>query len=232
MVLGAFLAGLASFLSPCVLPLIPVYLAYLAGTTCEGLLSGGSKRVVLLHAFLFILGFSLVFIALGASASALGSALWRYRVWVERAGGLAMILLGLWMIGALKAAFLYREARWRFHEKPAGFLGSIVVGAAFAAGWTPCVGPVLATILMLASREGSVLKGMFLLGVYSAGFALPLLACALAVDKALPLLKRLTPALPAIERATGAVIAVLGVLLAGGWFSRASAWVLSWMKFH
>ncbi|MBI5243251.1 MAG: cytochrome c biogenesis protein CcdA [Elusimicrobia bacterium] len=233
MALGAFLAGLASFLSPCVLPLIPVYLAYLAGTTCEGLLSGASKRLVLLHAFCFVLGFSFVFIVvLGVPFSMLGSALLRQHVWLERVGGAVLILLGLWMIGWLKAAFLYREARWHFHEKPAGLLGSVVVGAAFAAGWTPCVGPVLAAILMLASREGSVLKGMFLLSVYSAGFALPLLACALAVDKALPLLKRLTPVLPAVERAMGAVITALGVLLAGGWYSRASSWALSWMKFH
>ncbi|HAH04928.1 MAG TPA: cytochrome C biogenesis protein [Elusimicrobia bacterium] len=229
MVLGAFLAGLASFLSPCVLPLVPVYLAYLAGTDFEGLRTQTPRRLVLLHAGFFILGFSLVFIALGASASALGAALWDYRVWLERAGGVVLVLLGLWMLGLFKAAFLYRDARFRFHDKPAGLAGSVLVGAAFAAGWTPCVGPILASILMMASQEGSVSRGVLLLAVYSAGFALPLLACALALDRAMKLLKRVNPYLPAIERVVGGVIVALGALLAAGKYSQISAWVMAKM---
>jgi len=228
----AFGAGVVSFASPCVLPLIPVYLAYMTGTTYEGLLRQTSRRTTLTHAGFFIFGFSMVFIALGASASALGGALWQYRSWIERCGGAVLVLLGLWMLGVLQAAFLYRDARYHFHDKPAGFLGSVLVGAAFAAGWTPCVGPVLAGILLMASREGSVGRGVLLLAAYSAGFALPLLLCALAVERFSRLLKRVGPYLPALEKATGALLLALGVLLAGGWFSRVSSWTLSWMRFH
>lgn len=221
----AFLAGLASFLSPCVLPLIPVYLAYLAGTTLDDLLSAAPRRrLMLVHAAFFVLGFSLVFIAMGASASALGGLLFRWRSVIERLGGAVMVLLGLWMIGALKAAFLYREARFHFRDKPAGFFGSVLVGASFAAGWTPCVGPVLASILLLASQTGSVGQGALLLSVYSLGFALPLILCALLLERAVGLLKRISPALPWIEKGTGACLIFLGVVLAGGWYSRVFSW--------
>ncbi|MFA6029655.1 MAG: cytochrome c biogenesis CcdA family protein [Elusimicrobiota bacterium] len=224
----AFGAGTLSFFSPCVLPLIPVYLAYLTGTTYEGLLRQGSRRTTLVHSGFFILGFSLVFIALGASASAAGGALMAHRAWIERVGGVVLLLLGLWMLGLLKAAFLYRDARFRFQDKPAGFLGSVLVGAAFAAGWTPCVGPVLAGILIMASREGSVGQGVLLLSAYSAGFAVPLLLCALAVERFSRALKRVGPYLPAVEKATGVLLAALGLLLAAGWFGRFTSWALSY----
>ncbi|MFH1723960.1 MAG: cytochrome c biogenesis protein CcdA [Elusimicrobiota bacterium] len=223
----AFAAGGLSFLSPCVLPLIPIYLAYLSGTTFDELAAGAPRRTTLLHAALFIAGFSLVFIAMGASASAMGGLLFAYRAWIERIGGAVLVLLGLWMAGLLKVGFLYKEARYHFQRKPAGLIGSVLVGAAFAAGWTPCVGPVLAGILLLASRTGSVAQGVLLLGVYSLGFAVPLLLCALAVERSALLLNRIKPALPAIERATGALLACLGVLLAAGWYGRVSGWTLA-----
>lgn len=223
----AFLAGAASFFSPCVLPLIPVYLAFLTGSSIEELKSSASRGRVLAHAGLFILGFSAVFIAMGASASLLGSLLFDYREWVERAGGAVLLVFGLWMLGLLKIGFLSREARFHFHDKPAGLLGSAVVGAAFAAGWTPCVGPALAVPLALAAREGTVLKGVLLLAVYSAGFALPLLLCALLVQRFSALLKRVGPAFPLIERGMGALLAVVGVLLMTGWFTRLSTVLMS-----
>ncbi|HVE13984.1 MAG TPA: cytochrome c biogenesis CcdA family protein, partial [Elusimicrobiota bacterium] len=192
-----------------------------------GLQEAGSRRLVLAHAACFIAGFSLVFIALGASASLLGSLLFRYRSVIERLGGLVLSVLGLWMLGAFQATFLYKDARFHFREKPAGYAGSAVVGAAFAAGWTPCVGPALASILLLASQEGSVTKGVALLAVYSAGFALPLLLCAVAMERATRVLNRIKPALPAIERATGALILLLGLAMAAGWYSRVSAWTLA-----
>ncbi|MEK7656427.1 MAG: cytochrome c biogenesis protein CcdA [Elusimicrobiota bacterium] len=235
----AFLAGLASFLSPCVLPLIPVYLAYLTGTTYDQLVETAPRARTLAHSAFFILGFSLVFILLGASASVAGDALQRHGIWIERAGGAFLILLGLWMSGLFRAgvfdrlgltAVLYKDARWHFQDKPAGFLGSVLVGAAFAAGWTPCVGPVLAGILLLASRSGSVGQGVLLLCAYSAGFALPLLLCALAVDRFAKVLSRIKPWLPVLEKATGAALALVGLALAMGSFSRASTWALSFFS--
>ncbi|MDE2290468.1 MAG: cytochrome c biogenesis protein CcdA, partial [Elusimicrobia bacterium] len=171
----SFAAGLASFLSPCVLPLIPVYLAFLTGTSFKELTTETPRRVVLMNALAFTLGFSLVFIAMGASASALGAALITYRAWVERLGGAALCVFGLWQLGVIRMDFLYREARVHFQEKPAGLAGSVAVGAAFAAGWTPCVGPQLGAALSLASLSGSVGEGVGLLLAYSAGFAVPLL---------------------------------------------------------
>jgi len=224
----AFGAGLVSFLSPCVLPLIPVYLAFLTGTSFSDLETGGNRRLTILHALCFIAGFSAVFILLGASASALGELLFGVRDWVEWIGGAVLILFGFWMLGVLKVGFLYKEARFHYQQKPAGFLGSALVGSAFAAGWTPCVGPVLAGILLLASRSGSVLKGVLLLAAYSAGFAIPLLICALAVERMIPVLNRIKPQLPKIEKATGICLILVGIALAGGWFSRLSTWTLSY----
>ena len=223
----AFAAGLVSFLSPCVLPLIPVYLAFLSGSSIEDLKSRTPRRLVLAHAVLFILGFSLVFIAMGASASLVGRLLFGYREWVERAGGAVLLVFGLWMLGVLKIGFLSREARFYFHDKPAGFLGSALVGAAFAAGWTPCVGPALSVPLALAAREGTVVHGVLLLTAYSAGFALPLLLCALAVERFGSLLKRVGPAFPLIERGTGVVLVLVGLLLLTGEFSRQSTRLMS-----
>ncbi|MEE8425300.1 MAG: cytochrome c biogenesis protein CcdA [Elusimicrobiota bacterium] len=226
----AFVAGLISFLSPCVLPLIPIYLAYLTGTSIGEMQLKSKRRLVLLHAGFFVLGFSLVFIAMGATASALGQVLNSYRGVLERLGGVVLILFGLWMIGVLKSGLLYKEARFHFQEKPAGFAGSVLVGAAFAAGWTPCVGPVLSTILGMAALSGSLAKGILLLTVYSIGFALPLMACALAVEKSTRLLDRIKPWLGTIEKGTGVVLVALGIFMAGGWFSRFATWPLSYFS--
>ena len=223
----AFVAGLASFLSPCVLPLIPVYLAFLTGSSIEELKFHTPRRLVLAHAGFFILGFSSVFIAMGASASLIGRLLFGYREWVERLGGGALLVFGLWMLGALKIGFLSREARFHFHDKQAGLLGSALVGAAFAAGWTPCVGPALSVPLALAAREGTVLQGLLLLSAYSAGFALPLLLCALAVQRFGAFLKHIGPAFPVIEKATGALLMLMGLLLLTGSFARLSTRLMS-----
>ncbi|MFH2203312.1 MAG: cytochrome c biogenesis protein CcdA [Elusimicrobiota bacterium] len=231
----AFVAGLASFVSPCVLPLIPVYLATLSGATFDELTSKTPRRLVLINAGFFILGFSLVFIAMGASASYLGRVLFAYRVWIERLGGIALVLFGLWMVGVLKVGFLHKEGRFHFDRKPAGLLGNVLVGAAFAAGWTPCVGPQLSAILVMAGRSGSVGTGVLLLSIYSLGMALPLFLCALALERAIPLLNRIKPKLPAIERGAGILLILLGAVLAAGWFSRLATWPLSffpsWTRF-
>ena len=232
----AFLAGLASFLSPCVLPMVPVYLASLAGTSFDELTTKTPRRLVLINAAFFILGFSVVFIALGASASYVGRLLFAYRGIIERIGGAVLILFGLWMLGAFKFAFLYKDARIHFDKKPAGYLGSVLIGAAFAAGWTPCVGPQLGAILALAARSGSVSTGVLLLSFYSLGLALPLFLCALALDRAIPMLNRIKPWLNTIEKGAGLLILALGVAMAAGLFSRLATWPLSffpgWTKFY
>lgn len=224
----AFAAGLVSFLSPCVLPLIPVYLAYLTGSSFDELREKTPRRLVLIHAGFFTVGFSAAFIAMGATASALGGLLDANRIWLERLGGIVLALLGLWMLGAFNAAFLYKDVRVRLEKKPIGPAGSILVGAAFAAGWTPCVGPVLSSILILAGRGGSVGWGVLLLGVYSLGFALPLLGCALALERSLKILDRLKPKLPLLEKCVGGVLVALGVVLATGLFERFATWPLSY----
>lgn len=226
----AFLAGLASFLSPCVLPLIPVYLAFLTGLSVEELASGERRVHVMRNASFFVLGFSLVFIVLGASASALGQWLDAGRVWIERLGGAALAFFGLWMLGAVRFDSLHRIRRVHVQDKPVDLLGCALVGAAFAAGWTPCVGPVLSAILVLAGRSGSVAHGTGLLAVYSLGFALPLLATAFAAERALGALKRIKPYLPAFERGTGAVLLLLGLVLLSGWYSRLATWPLSYFS--
>lgn len=223
----AFVAGLASFLSPCVLPLIPVYLAFLSGSSFAELTTKTPRRLVMLNALAFTAGFSTVFILMGASASALGAALVSYRTWVERVGGAVLAVFGLWQLGVLRMDFLYKEARVHFQEKPAGLAGSALVGGAFAAGWTPCVGPQLGLALSLASVSGSVAQGTALLAVYSLGFAVPLLLCAAAIERAVPVLERLKKWLPAFEKASGALLLVLGVLLLSGRFAKLSTGVLA-----
>ncbi|MFC1679166.1 cytochrome c biogenesis CcdA family protein [Elusimicrobiota bacterium] len=223
----AFLAGVLSFLSPCVLPLIPLYLAFLTGTAVNQLAAKTPRRLIVLHALLFIAGFSLIFIALGASASVLGVLLFKFRVWIERLGGLFLAVLGLWMLGVLKVGFLYREARFHFNEKPAGLAGSVMVGAAFGAGWTPCVGPILTGTLLMAAKAESMAKGVLLLSAYSLGFGLPMFLCALGVERASKVLDRIKPALPWIERATGVLLFIVGLALAAGWYRRFGTWSIS-----
>jgi cytochrome c-type biogenesis protein len=157
----AFAAGLLSFLSPCVLPLVPSYIGFLTGMSLPEM--SGRRRVALGHAFLFVLGFSLVFILLGASATALGRALNYYQIWLQRIGGALIILFGLICLGVIRAGFLSQERRLEVEQKPVGYLGSALVGMAFAAGWTPCIGPVLGGILGLAATSHDVSRGMLLL---------------------------------------------------------------------
>jgi cytochrome c-type biogenesis protein len=190
----AFVAGVLSFLSPCVLPLVPSYIGFLTGMTLPEI--GTRRRAALLHALLFVLGFSLVFILLGATATALGRALGYYQVWLQRAGGVLIILFGLLCLGVLSARPLLSEHRMQLEQKPLGYLGSAVVGMAFAAGWTPCIGPVLGGILGLAATSTDVTRGMLLLAVYSAGLALPFLLAAIAVESFLGWFQRFPRVVP------------------------------------
>lgn len=219
----AFAAGVLSFLSPCVLPLIPSYVGFLTGMTSEELQV--RRGTALLHALWFVGGFSLIFIALGASASALGVALLASQQWIARVGGGLVILFGLYLVGLLRPAFLMRERRVQLARKPLGYLGSSVAGVAFGAAWTPCIGPILGGILTLAATRASVAQGTALLGVYALGLAVPFLITAFALDRFLVWFQRFRPFLRWVELVAGVLLIVLGLLLVTDRFTLIAGWL-------
>jgi cytochrome c-type biogenesis protein len=221
--LAAFAAGLLSFLSPCVLPLIPSYVGFLTGMTAEE--AQARRGTALLHALWFVAGFALIFVALGASASALGALLTVSQHWIARGGGVLVILFGLYLLGILRPAFLMRERRVHLARKPAGYLGSSVAGIAFGAAWTPCIGPILGAILTLAATRSSLAQGTALLGVYTLGLALPFLLTALALDRFLVWFQRFRPYLVWVERVSGVLLILLGVLLVTDRFTLLASWL-------
>lgn len=226
----AFGAGMISFLSPCVLPLFPSYLSFITGMSVAdltGQLAPAARRRVLLHAVTFIVGFSLIFVALGASFSALGQFLLDYRDLIRRAGGVLIVLFGLYLAGVFKLGLLGRTAQWQLREKPAGYLGSLVVGITFAVGWTPCVGPILGAILSLASTADTVERGVGLLVAYSAGLGLPFLLSAVALGSFLKLFQRYRRLMPTVERAAGVLLVVVGVLVYTNYYAVLNAWAIS-----
>ncbi|MCU0621926.1 MAG: cytochrome c biogenesis protein CcdA [Gemmatimonadales bacterium] len=223
--LVAFAAGLLSFLSPCVLPLVPSYVGFLTGMSVSE--AASRKRLALLHALCFVAGFSLIFILLGASATALGRALKYYQVWLTRAGGLLIVLFGLYCLGVLRINALQMERRVHLEDKPVGFLGSVLVGMAFGAGWTPCIGPILGAILGLATAEQEVGRGMLLLAAYSAGLAVPFLVAAVAVEQFFDWFQRFRRYLPWVMRVSGVLLVVVGLLLMTGEFTRLAGWLQS-----
>jgi cytochrome c-type biogenesis protein len=225
---AAGLAGLLSFLSPCVLPLVPPYLSYLAGTTLDRLTDRGDSdlnRRAMLAALLFVMGFSTVFVALGATASVLGQAVRQHLDLLGTVAGIAIIVMGLHFLGLFRLAFLYREARVSV-AKPAGLWGAYLMGLAFAFGWTPCIGPILAAILAVAGSEDNVGHGAILLAVYSAGLGLPFLAAAFAMKPFVALLKRMRSSYGYVEKAMGALLVLTGIAFLTGSISSASFWLL------
>lgn len=221
----AFAAGVLSFLSPCVLPLVPSYLGFVTGMSIEEM--ANRRRVAMVHSGLFVLGFSLVFVVVGLSATALGRALNFNSIWLARIGGVLIILFGIYLLGIVKIPFLEREQRLHLENKPLGYLGSVLVGMAFAAGWTPCIGPVLGGILTLASTQQDMSRGALLLGVYSAGLAVPFLVTAWAVESFFEWFKSFRKWLPFVQRASGALLVAVGLLLVSGQFTRMAAWLQS-----
>lgn len=216
--LVAFLAGVLSFLSPCVLPLVPSYIGFLTGMTLEEM--EDRRHWAFWHALLFVAGFTLVFLALGAGATALGSTLAYHKQTIARVGGVLIIAFGIYALGFVRFGFVERERRLHLDRKPVGFLGSLLVGMVFAAGWTPCLGPILAGILTLASTEEDLTRGMLLLGAYSLGLAVPFLAAALAVDRFRDWFQRFRRWLPWVQRASGVLLIIVGILLVAGEFTR------------
>jgi cytochrome c-type biogenesis protein len=219
----AFLAGLVSFVSPCVLPLVPAYLSFLTGTSLEELqteLTARARSRVSLHSLAFIAGFTIVFVGLGVTASALGEALRANQVLIARIGGIIVIVLGLQMMGVFQLRFLMMDKRIHTQPKERSYVASLLVGLAFAAGWSPCVGPVLALILAFAAQSQHIAEGAWLLFVYSMGLALPFFITALAIGGVLPALNRIKRFLPAIEFGAGAFMVLVGIVIFSNSFLR------------
>lgn len=227
--LSAFAAGILSFLSPCVLPLVPPYLCFITGASLDELTSDHSAQTTghaFLRALAFVLGFSAVFVALGASASWLGQLVSDHLALLARIAGLVIVVLGLHMLGAFRFLFLMREGRVQVARRPATMLGAFVVGLAFAFGWSPCVGPVLASILLLAGSEDTVLRGAALLAAYGAGIGLPFLAAALATGPFMRWLSRFRRHLGTVEKVMGVALVATGTLVFLGLMPILAGWLL------
>jgi cytochrome c-type biogenesis protein len=225
---GALLAGLLSFISPCVLPIVPPYLAYLAGLSFDELNSDSAakSRRVVLSAIAFVLGFTTVFVMLGATASVLGRTIAQYFDVLSMLAGALIIVMGLHFIGLFRIALLYREARLEVARKPAGFIGAYVMGLAFAFGWTPCVGPVLAAILFVAGGEGTALRGASLLATYSFGIGIPFIVAAFFAPAFVRWANRFKRHTGLVEKAIGALLVLTGILFMTGQMSAIAQWLL------
>ncbi|HJV36508.1 cytochrome c biogenesis CcdA family protein [Geomonas sp.] len=213
-IIGAFVAGVVSFLSPCVLPLIPSYITYITGLSFADLNAEHPTHKVreqtIIHSLIFIAGFTCVFVLLGASASFLGDFLHEHKTAIRRVGGILIIIFGIHVSGVFDIGMLLGERKITLHRKPAGYLGSFIVGVVFAAGWTPCIGPILATILAVAATEG---RGVWLLLTYSIGLGLPFFLAALAMHQFLVFFRRFKRHIRIFEICTGLVMILVGVLI-------------------
>jgi cytochrome c-type biogenesis protein len=226
---AALAAGTLSFLSPCVLPLVPPYLVYLAGTSLERLAdaepTAAVKRDTVVASVLFVLGFSTVFVALGAGASAIGAVLRAYSDVLATLAGIAIIVMGLHFLGLTRIDFLMREKRAEM-ARPVGLWGAYAMGLAFAFGWTPCIGPILAAILAVAASEATIAKGAGLLAVYSLGLGIPFVIAALAIEPFAAFLARFRAHLATVERVMGGLLVLTGIAFLTGFISQASYWLL------
>jgi len=226
---AALIAGLVSFLSPCVLPLVPPYLVYLTGATIEHVANdeaiSSSRRAVMISAVMFVLGFSTVFVALGASASLIGGMIRAWSAELSILAGIVIIVMGLHFLGLTRISFLMREGRLPI-PKPVGLWGAYVMGLAFAFGWTPCIGPILAAILSVAAAEATVQRGAGLLAVYSAGLGIPFLIAAFMIEQFSSLFSRMKRHLASIERVMGVLMVVTGIGFLTGAITSVSIWLL------
>jgi len=228
-ILGTFLAGVLSFVSPCVLPLVPPYLAFIAGASLDELESSGfdrARRRIFGSALAFVAGFSTVFVTLGASASVFGQLIRTHMNTLAIVAGLAIVVMGLHFLGAFRIPLLYREARVQVRRKPAGALGAYAVGLAFGFGWTPCIGPVLAAILAVAAGRDTAMEGAGLLGVYSLGLGVPFLLAGVAIGPFLTFFSSFRKHLATVEKVMGGLLVVTGLLFLTGQFTRISYWFL------
>lgn len=228
---GSFIAGLLSFASPCVLPLIPAYLCFLGGASLEELTAEGGvdiavQRRVFISSFAFVLGFATVFISLGATATTLSVLVAQNINVLAKIAGVVIVIFGLHYAGAFRIGFLNFEGRFHIQNKPSGLIGSYIIGLAFAFGWTPCVGPILATILMVAGSKPDVWYGTSLLAVYAAGIGLPFLLAAFAVKPFMGFLGRFKKHMHTVEISIGVLLIVTGIAIFTGSLADASQWLL------
>ena len=227
---AAFIAGLLSFVSPCVLPIVPPYLAYLAGTSFHELTddNAGSAvaRRILWSSIMFVAGFTTVFVALGATASVIGQSLARYYDILGTIAGVLIIIMGLHFLGVFRIALLYREARVDVQRKPAGLFGAYIMGLAFAFGWTPCVGPVLAAILFIAGAEGTALQGAGLLATYSLGIGIPFILAGAFASRFIGWANRFKKHMRKIEMIMGLLLVLTGILFITGRMQAIAQWLL------
>ena len=219
----SFTAGLLSFLSPCVLPLIPSYVTFVTGLSLEDVQR--SRKTALVHALLFVAGFSLIFLALGATATAVGRLLLVHRQWISRVGGVLVVLLGLYLLGAFNMRFLARERRFHISDKPLGYLGTLLVGVAFGAGWSPCIGPILGGILTYTATQAELQRGLVLLGAYSLGLAIPFVIAAVAVERFIAVFQRYRSRLIWVDRVAGVLLIVVGVLMLTNYMTALSGYL-------
>jgi len=229
----ALLAGFVSFVSPCVLPLVPSYLSFLTGTSLEDLKAQDNARArarVLAHAVAFICGFTLIFVLIGLSASAIGGVFVNNKRPIEIFGGLVIVILGLHMMGVLKIPFLMMDKRLHLSGRKPSLAVSFLVGLGFAAGWSPCIGPILSGIILIASQQKTILQGTFLLFVYSMGLAIPFLITAAAITRSLGALNRIKRYLPAIEATSGAILVATGIIVATDQFTRIAGFFYQYVK--
>ena len=210
----SFSAGVLSFLSPCVLPLIPSYVSFITGLSLEDVRQ--SRKVALVHSLLFISGFTLVFLALGATASAVGRLFFHNREWIGRVGGVLVVILGLYLLGVFNIAAFGREKRMHIANKPLGYFGTVLVGMAFAAGWTPCIGPILGAVLTYTANSADLNHGLLLLFAYSLGLAVPFLIAALMIDRFMVLFQRYKGILLWTSRVSGVLLIIVGILMING----------------
>jgi cytochrome c-type biogenesis protein len=213
---AAFIAGLLSFFSPCVLPLIPAYFTFITGFSLEELTKDYNLKIrkkVLFSTLLFVLGFSLVFILMGASASFLGSLMFTYKKFIRIIGGILIIIMGVHLTGLIRIPGLDFEKRITLEKKPLHFLGALVIGMAFGAGWSPCIGPLLGSILLVAGSQKTVWQGVILLGIYSAGLAIPFIIISIFINFLLIFIKKASKVLKYINVAAGVVLIVVGLIL-------------------
>ena len=214
--IAAFLAGIISFLSPCVLPLVPGYVSLISGTSAAAAESSNEQRLigrVMVNSLMFVLGFSIVFIMLGAAATAVGQWTAQYRRELTYVAGVVIIIFGLHLTGLLKIKYLYADKRMHGVQGSSSAFGAFAVGFAFAFGWTPCIGPILTTILTLAGSQGTVAKGVLLLAIYSAGLAVPFLLTSLGIDRFLAFYTRFRRHLHTVEVISGVLLIAIGVLV-------------------
>ena len=225
----AFSAGLLSFVSPCVLPLVPSYITYITGVSFKELTDAEARSklrwATIFHSLFFIMGFSLIFILMGASASYLGQLLAQYQYWIMKAGGVLIILLGIHFTGIINIPFLQMEKRFEMRKKPLGYLGSFLVGVAFAAGWTPCIGPILSTILIYASTTKSFTTGVLLLTYYSIGLGIPFFLSSLAFNSFLSAFDKIKGYMRVITIISGLFLIAIGILFLTDTFSEINSYL-------